>query len=164
MPGSRQAWPKVAACWSPRMPATGTPLTTPGLHSPYTSDDDLMVGSIDIGIFMSAAMPSSHDSVERSISIVRLALVTSVTWTPSFSAPPVRFQSTQLSVLPNSRSPASAFSRAPSTLSRIQRILGPEKYVASGRPTLDLYLSLPSLPASSSQIFCVRVSCQTMAL
>ncbi len=87
---------------------------------------------------MSAAIDSSHDRVERSISIVRLALVTSVTCTPSFSAPPVRFHSTHVSVLPKSRSPASAFSRAPSTLSRIQRTLGPEKYVASGRPHVFL--------------------------
>ncbi len=58
--------------------------------------------------------------------MVREALVTSVTCTPP-SAPPVRFHSTQVSVLPNSRSPASAFARAPSTLSRIHLILGPEK-------------------------------------
>ena len=70
--------------------------------------------------------------------MVRLALVTSVTCTPSFSAPPVRFHSTQVSVLPNSSSPASAFSRAPSTLSRIHLTFGPEKYVASGRPQTSL--------------------------
>ena len=58
--------------------------------------------------------------------MVRLALVTSVTCTPPLT-PPVRFQMHQVSMLPNTRSPASAFSRAPSTLSRIQRTLGPEK-------------------------------------
>ena len=60
------------------------------------------------------------------MSIVREALVTSVTCTPP-SMPPVMFHSTQASVLPNARSPASAFAWAPSTLSRIQRTFGPEK-------------------------------------
>ena len=69
---------------------------------------------------------SSQSSVSRSISIVRLALVTSVMCRPP-SVPPVRFQMSQVSMLPNSRSPDSAFVGAPSTLSRIQRIFGPEK-------------------------------------
>ncbi len=75
---------------------------------------------------MSAAMSSRQESVSRSMSIVRDALVTSVTCTPP-SVPPVMFHSTHVSVLPNSRSPFSAFSRAPSTLSRIHLIFGPEK-------------------------------------
>ncbi len=58
--------------------------------------------------------------------MVRDAFETSVTCTPPLT-PPVRFQMHQVSMLPNTRSPASAFSRAPGTLSRIQRILGPEK-------------------------------------
>ena len=71
-------------------------------------------------------IPESQSSVLRSISIVRLALVTSVMCRPP-SVPPVRFQISQVSMLPNSRSPDSALSLAPSTLSRIQRIFGPEK-------------------------------------
>ena len=43
----------------------------------------------------------------------------------------------QVSMLPKSRSPASAVAFAPSTLSRIQRTFGPEKYVASGKPTFE---------------------------
>ena len=58
--------------------------------------------------------------------MVREALVGSVTCTPP-STPPVMFHSTHESVLPNARSPASAFSRAPSTLSRIHLTFGPEK-------------------------------------
>jgi len=96
-----------------------------------------MVGSIDSGIVMSAAMSASQVSVARSMSIVRDAFVGSVTCTPP-STPPVMFHSTHASVLPNRRSPRSAFSRAPSTLSRIHFTFGPEKYVASGRPTLAL--------------------------
>ena len=61
------------------------------------------------------------------MSIVREALVTSVTWTPSFSAPPVRFHSTHVSIVPARSSPASARSRAPSTSSRIHAIFGPAK-------------------------------------
>ncbi len=78
--------------------------------------------------------------------------------------PPVRFQITHVSMLPNTRSPASAFSRAPSTLSRIQRIFGPEKYVASGSPTLDWKRSWPPSFENSSTSLSVRVSCHTSAL
>ena len=47
----------------------------------------------------------SQSRVWRFMSIVRLALVTSVTWTPPLT-PPVRFQMHQVSMLPNSRLPA----------------------------------------------------------
>ena len=75
---------------------------------------------------MADSSSSSHSSVARSISMVRLALETSVMWSPP-SVPPVRFQMTQVSMFPNIRSPASAFALAPSTFSRIQRTFGPEK-------------------------------------
>jgi hypothetical protein len=94
--------------------------------------------------------------------MVRLAFETSVTCTPL--APPVRFQMTQLSIVPNSRSPASALCRAPGMLSSSQRILGPEKYVASGSPTRERKRSWPPSRASSAMNASVRVSCQTMAL
>ena len=58
--------------------------------------------------------------------MVREALVGSVMCSPP-SVPPVRFHNTQVSMLPNTRSPASALAFAPSTLSKIQRTLGPEK-------------------------------------
>ncbi len=58
--------------------------------------------------------------------MVRLALVTSVTCSPPL-VPPVRFQMTQVSVLPKTASPFSAASRTPSTFSRIHWILPPEK-------------------------------------
>ena len=104
---------------------------------PYTSDEERISGSMDIGMPISAAMSASQESVSRSMSMVREALVTSVTCTPP-STPPVMFHSTHASVLPNASWPASALARAPSTLSRIQRIFGPEKYVARGRPTRSL--------------------------
>ena len=55
--------------------------------------------------------------------MVRLALVTSVTWT----APPVSFHTSHVSTVPNSSLPASARSRAPGTWSRIHLILVAEK-------------------------------------
>ena len=60
------------------------------------------------------------------MSRVRLALVTSVTWMPP-RRPPVRFQTTHVSGVPNSRSPASAAARAPATLSRIHATFEAEK-------------------------------------
>ena len=53
--------------------------------------------------------------------MVRLALVTSVTWRP------VSFQISQLSIVPNSTWPASARSSSPGMRSSSQRIFGPEK-------------------------------------
>src|SRR4051794_14766687 len=52
------------------------------------------------------------------------------------SGPPVSFQIKKLSTVPQRRSPASAWPRAPETLLRIQRIFRPLKYVASGSPVL----------------------------
>ena len=67
-------------------------------------------GSIAVGMPMSLRISGSQSRVSRSISMVRLALVTSVTWTPPLT-PPVRFQMHQVSMLPKSRSPASALAR-----------------------------------------------------
>ena len=53
-----------------------------------------------------SSRPSSQSSDWSDISMVRLALVTSVAWTPP-RAPPVRFQSSQLSMVPKTR-PAAA--------------------------------------------------------
>ena len=81
---------------------------------------------MDTGMPISPAISSSQLSVLRSIINVRDALVGSVMCRPPLT-PPVMFQTSQVSMLPNTRSPASAFSRAPSTLSRTQRTFGPEK-------------------------------------
>lgn len=60
------------------------------------------------------------------ISMVRLALVTSVMCRPP-SAPPVRFQISQVSIVPNSTSPSLARWSSPFTWSNSQRIRGAEK-------------------------------------
>ena len=94
--------------------------------SPTTPDDGTISGSIDRGMPNTASSSSDHASVSRSISSVRLAFVTSVTWMPP-RVSPVRFQMSQVSGVPNSRCPASASARAPGMFSRIQAILDAEK-------------------------------------
>ena len=58
--------------------------------------------------------------------MVRLALVTSVTWTPP-ETPPVRFHNSQVSTVPKMASPRSASARRPSMLASIHCSLPPEK-------------------------------------
>ena len=90
---------------------------------PYTSALILTSGSMLRGIPNASRSTGSQSHRLMSYRSVRLAFETSVTWT----APAVRFQMTHVSGEPNSRSPRSAFSRAPGTLSRIQRIFGASK-------------------------------------
>ena len=52
------------------------------LRVPYTSLLETIFGSIWIGMPKSRRISRSHSSVLRFINCVRLALVTSVTWTP----------------------------------------------------------------------------------
>ena len=133
-PGSNAACPNVAACWSPRTPAIGTPATAAGAEiGAITPEDGRISGSIERGMPNTSSICGDQSSVRRSIRSVRLAFVTSVTW----RAPPVRFQTSQVSGVPNSRCPASASSRAPGTCSRIQAILDAEKYAASGSPVMS---------------------------
>lgn len=73
-----------------------------------------------------ASSSSSHERVRRSMSMVRLALVTSVMWRPP-SGPPVRFHTSQLSIVPKQALPAAAASRAVSTFSRIDWAFVAEK-------------------------------------
>ncbi len=97
------------------------------------------------------------------ISMVRLALVTSVMCRPP-AGPPVRFQISQLSIVPNSTSPSSARCRSPSTWSNSQRMRGAEKYVEGGRQQRRRKNSSPGRFLRSSTSGAVRVSCQTIAL
>jgi len=86
----------------------------------------MILGNMLRGTPMMSATSLSQSSVLRFINIVRLALVTSVMWTPPLG-PPVSHQMTQVSMLPKTASPRSAAALASGTLSRIQRTLGPEK-------------------------------------
>ena len=83
----------------------------------------LTSGSIHLGMSSSARISSSQRRVLMLNSMVREALEKSVTW----ALPPVSFQMSQVSTVPNSSSPRSARARTPGTFSRIQRSLVPEK-------------------------------------
>ena len=73
---------------------------------------------------------SSHCNVWMLNSIVRDALLTSVTW----HRPSVIFQTSHVSTVPNASVPASARARAPATLSSSHRILLAEKYASTSSP------------------------------
>jgi hypothetical protein len=78
-----------------------------------------MRGSTARGMPHSASRSSSQSSERTSMSIVREALETSVTWT----SPRVRRATSQLSTVPKASSPRSARSRAPGTCSSSQASL-----------------------------------------
>ena len=105
MPGSKQAWPKRAACWSPAMPLMGAPEAgsrcpeqrrTPGriAHRRAAPREGPPAGTPK-----RSHSSSDHRRTTMSKSRVREALVASVANTPP-SAPPVRFHSTQESTVP----------------------------------------------------------------
>lgn len=91
---------------------------------------------------------------------VREALDTSVTC----RRPRVSCHTSQLSMVPKASSPRAARSRAPSTWSRIQRSLVPEKYGSITSPVRSRTASSRPSARSRSQMASVRRSCQTMAL
>ena len=118
-PGSTHICPNRAACWSPAIPAMGTLCAKiVVLVAPYTSLDDFTAGIIEAGISNSSSSSSSHCRVWMLKSIVRDALLTSVTCT----SPRVSRQISHVSTVPNISLPFSARSRAPATLSRIHFI------------------------------------------
>ena len=88
------------------------------------------MGSMARGMSNSSSSSSSQSRVSMLYSMVREALVRSVTW----ALPPVSFQTSQVSTVPNRISPFAAFSRLPGTWSRIHLILLAEKYASGTRP------------------------------
>src|SRR5450759_3718966 len=131
-PLAKHAWPKSAACCSPKSPMTGiSSLNGPDFGvRPYAlgSLEGLISGKIFLGILKTLSMPSSQLKVLRSISMVRLAFVGSVTWLP-----PVKFQMIQVSIVPKSALPSRMAFATTGLLSINHLIFGPEKYVANGR-------------------------------
>ena len=120
-PGVKHAWPNSAACWSPAMPLTGMPAGTPQRSevTPNRPLDGSTSGSAATGTPNTAHISGLHASVRMSNSIVRLALDGSVAWT----SPPVRFHSSQVSIVPSARSSSTGMSRLASSHS----IFEPEK-------------------------------------
>ena len=101
------------------MPAMGTLWAKMVVFvAPYTSLDERTEGIIERGMSKSASSSSSQSSVWMLKSIVREALLTSVTC----SSPRVRRQMSHVSTVPNISLPFSARARAPGTLSRIHLI------------------------------------------
>ena len=122
MPGWWQAWPNVAACWSPAMPATGmAPPNSPSRVLPTSSLDDTTCGSICSGMSNRSSMSWSQRIRWILNSMVRAALLTSVTWRP------VSLYTSQLSMVPKASAPWRARSRAPGTWSSSHLSLVAEK-------------------------------------
>ena len=108
------------------MPATGAPPSAVPVASPYASDDDRISGSIDAR--------DAHQLEARLVPIQRLQVhqqrarrVGHVGDVDAALGRRSGSTATQVSIVPNASSPLSARSRAPSTLSRIHAIFGPEK-------------------------------------
>ena len=82
MPGAKQAWPMVAACWSPAMPRIAiAPPNNSGTLSPNSAEESRTSGSIERGTRRIFNSSSSHSPVWMLNSSVREALVASVAWT-----------------------------------------------------------------------------------
>ena len=122
MPGSKQPCPNSAACWSPAIPAIGIEVPS-SCACATTAQESTTVGRQAGGTPNMSSISASHWPVCRSSSSVRLALETSV----RCAAPPVSFQISQLSTVPNASSPACARVRAPGTFSRSHASLVAEK-------------------------------------
>ena len=155
-PESNAACPTSAACWSPRIVASVVPSSTPE-HGPISPIDGTISGSTDIGTPTALQSSSSHSSVSMFMSIVRLALVTSVMWRP------VSFHAIHESIVPKARSPESASLTRPGSRSSSQRIFGPAKYVAGGSPVRSRNQSTPRSSESLFARSAVRMSCHTIA-
>ena len=98
-----------------------------------------------------AHVGACHVLVWRSINDVRLALVTSVTYTPPLTPPapecayckmprihaPVSINTSHASMVPNRHVPLATASATAGTWSNIQRILYALKYVLTGRPVMS---------------------------
>ena len=93
MPGSKQAWPKRAACWSPAMPLMGTPARgesppegESGHHGPKRPQEGRTSGSGPAGRRTASHSSADHRRTTMSKSMVREALVASVANTPAVDA------------------------------------------------------------------------------
>ena len=82
MPGSKQAWPMVAACWSPAMPEMAiAPPNRLSVAVAESAEESFTSGSIERGTRRSFRSSSSHSPVWMLNSSVREALVASVACT-----------------------------------------------------------------------------------
>src|SRR3989454_8457230 len=106
------------------MPAIGTARPPANsVVSPYTSLDDPTAGNTERGTPNNLSSSVSQSPVRRLKSIVRDALLGSVTCT----RPPVKFHTSHESTVPNASLSALALPPAPGTLRRIHSSFVPEK-------------------------------------
>ena len=160
MPGAKQAWPIVAACWSPAMPRTGTATPSrPASVMPNSAAQSRTSGRTARGMLNRRSNSSSHAPRRMSNSMVRAALVASVACT----RPPVSRQSRKQSTVPKASVPRSAAARAPAMLSSSQASLVAEKYGSASNPVRAVSSASAPSARSLSQCPAVRRSCQTMA-
>ena len=102
-PGTKQAWPNRAACWSPAIPATGRsrPRNASGSVRARAPYDGTTSGSADSGTPNSAPSRSSQRPARMSNSSVRDAFDASVMW----RRPPVSRATRYESTVPTATSP-----------------------------------------------------------
>src|SRR5437762_12135595 len=105
---------------------------------PYTSLDERTSGSMERGTPKILRSSSSHSPLAMSNSIVRDALLASVTCT----LPPVSFQTSHESTVPKASSPALARPFAPFTFSKIHCTLVAENYELTTSPALRRHTGL----------------------
>ena len=159
MPGVKQAWPKVAVCWSPATPAMGMgPPSHSGRALPITALLGAMLGSTLRGMFSSARMSSFQSCVQ-----VEQHGARGVAGVGAVHRAAGQRHTSQVSTVPKASSPRSAIWRAPGTWSSSQDSLVPEKYASSTRPVRDCRKSACPSARSRSHSGAVRRSCQTMA-
>ena len=167
MPGSKQACPNSAACWSPRTPETGTPSSTPDAAprsasaAPRRPADGRTSGRVAIGTPKRSHSSADQASVSVSSNRVRLALEGSVAYTPP-ARPPVRFHRIQVSTVQKESLGSSApISRTP--LRNSQAAFVALKYGSRTNPVVARTSGRWPASVSSAQMPAVRRSCQTMA-
>ena len=161
LPGSKAAWPKSAACESPIALAIGMPAAEAPARDRAAEDaarrPDL--GQDARGNAKESSSSASHAAARRLKSCVRDALVASHAWT----APPVKFHSSQLSIVPAHSSPRCG--TAVAIGDRVEQpadLAGGEQRVDRQPGPLFDETSAGRDRAASAQNGAVRRHCQTM--
>ena len=133
--------------------------STPASSMPMTPLVSTTRGRHARGMSSMASSSSSQSCFSRLKSMVRLALVASVTW----GRPSTRCQARKLSTVPKHSSPRFARS-CRCRLSSSQASFVPEKYASGTRPVFSRMISAMPSRFSRSMYSAVRRHCQTMAL
>ncbi len=160
-PGEKQAWPNMAACWSPAMPATGSdrPRNAAGSQCPTRPYDGTTSGSACGGTPKSWHSSADHCPASMSNSSVRDALDASVTWCRPPVSRAIRYEST----VPTASEPPVTADHTSGSFSASQVSFVPVKYGSSRSPVSSVTRSSSPCSLIRVQMAAVRRSCQTMA-